>query len=71
MAELEGDVVYPDPSIAAESHVPDADKLRAEALADPQQFWADRAAELEWFAPWDKVLDDSNAPSTSGSRALR
>ena len=33
MAELEGDVVYPDPSIAAESHVPYPDKLRAEALA--------------------------------------
>ena len=31
MAQLEGDVVYPDPSIAAESHVPDPDALRAEA----------------------------------------
>ena len=38
MAQLEGDVVYPDPSIAAESHVPYPDKLRAEALADPEGF---------------------------------
>ncbi len=62
MAQLEGDVVYPDPSIAAESHVPDPDQLRAEALADPAGFWADRARELEWFKPWEKVVDDSNAP---------
>ncbi len=62
MAQLEGDVVYPDPSIAAESHVPDPDALRAEALADPEGFWADRARELEWFKPWDSVVDDSNAP---------
>ena len=62
MSELEGDVYYPDPSIAATSHVPNADQLRAEALADPAGFWADRASELEWFKPWDKVIDDSNAP---------
>ena len=62
MSELEGDVVSHDPAIAAASHVPDPDGLRAEALADPQAFWAARAGELEWFEPWDKVLDDSNAP---------
>ncbi|HVK45304.1 MAG TPA: acetate--CoA ligase [Micropruina sp.] len=62
MAPLEGDVVYPDPSIAADSHVPDPDALRAEALADPDGFWADRARELEWFKPWDQVVDRSNAP---------
>ena len=62
MSELEGDVVRHDPAIAAASHVPDPDGLRAEALADPQAFWAARAGELEWFEPWDKVLDDSNAP---------
>ncbi len=54
-------VTYPD-SISAESAVPNPEQLRQEALADPQQFWADQAAELEWFEPWDKVLDDSNAP---------
>ena len=62
MSELEGDVVRYDPQIAASSHVPDADALRAEALADPQGFWAARAEELEWFEPWDQVLDDSAAP---------
>ena len=62
MAELEGDVVRPDPSIAAGSHVPDADALREQALADLEGFWAERARELEWFSPWDEVVDSSNAP---------
>jgi acetyl-CoA synthetase len=62
MADLEGDVVYADPSIAINSHVPDADALRAEALADPEGFWADRANELEWFKPWNQVVDRSDAP---------
>ncbi len=62
MADLEGDVVYADPSIAINSHVPDADALRAEALADPEGFWADRANELEWFRPWNQVVDRSDAP---------
>ena len=44
MADLHGDVVYPDPSIAAESHVPNPDALRAEALDDIEAFWADRAS---------------------------
>jgi acetyl-CoA synthetase len=33
-----------------------------EAEADWQGWWAKRAAELHWFKPWDKVLDDSNPP---------
>jgi acetyl-CoA synthetase len=27
-----------------------------------EEFWTDMANRLEWFAPWEKVLDDSNAP---------
>ncbi|MES1167232.1 MAG: acetate--CoA ligase, partial [Pseudomonadota bacterium] len=29
----------------------------AEAAADRLRFWADRAAELEWFTPWTTVLE--------------
>jgi propionyl-CoA synthetase len=25
--------------------------------ADPEGFWADAAAEIDWFAPWDRVFD--------------
>ena len=33
-----------------------------EAARDPQAWWAKQAAELDWFEPWDTVLDDSEAP---------
>jgi acetyl-CoA synthetase len=42
--------------------VRDYDALRQEAAADPLAFWEERARQLDWYQPWDKVLDDSNAP---------
>ena len=62
MSTLTGEIFYPDPVAAAAAHVPDHEALRAEAAADPLAFWAARANELEWYQPWDKVLDDSNPP---------
>jgi propionyl-CoA synthetase len=32
------------------------------SIADPETFWADAARNIHWDKPWDKVLDDSNAP---------
>ena len=34
------------------------------AKADPEKFWADAAAGIEWFRPWDRVLDDRRRPFT-------
>jgi acetyl-CoA synthetase len=33
-----------------------------QAARDPQVWWAKQAEELDWFTPWDRVLDDSNPP---------
>jgi len=33
-----------------------------EAERDPQRWWAKQAEDLDWFKPWDTVLDDSDAP---------
>jgi acetyl-CoA synthetase len=33
-----------------------------QATSDPQAWWAAQAAELEWFRPWDRVLDDDEPP---------
>ena len=33
------------------------ERLRREALADPDAFWAREAAELPWLRPWESVLD--------------
>jgi acetyl-CoA synthetase len=37
--------------------------FRREGTANPVAFWEERAKEMvDWFEPWDKVLDDSNPP---------
>ena len=32
------------------------------SMEDPDGFWAEAAAEIDWYKTWDKVLDDSNKP---------
>ncbi len=34
----------------------------ARSLSDPEGFWAEAAAELDWTKPWTKVLDTASAP---------
>jgi acetyl-CoA synthetase len=46
----------PSPEWRANARANDPD-VYARALADPEQFWAAFAAELEWMRPWTKVLD--------------
>ncbi|NYH99658.1 propionate--CoA ligase [Cupriavidus plantarum] len=36
--------------------------MHARSLADPQGFWAEQAARIEWETPFKRVLDDSRAP---------
>ena len=36
--------------------------LYAWSIEHPLDFWSDMANRLEWFAPWDSVLDDSDPP---------
>jgi acetyl-CoA synthetase len=56
----------PPPAFHAQAHIQDMasyDALRDAASRDPEAFWAQRAeALLQWDAPWEKVLDWSNAP---------
>jgi propionyl-CoA synthetase len=39
------------------------DEVYRRSLDDPEGFWADAAAEIDWVEPWQRVLDDSEAPS--------
>lgn len=52
----------PPPEIADAAYIKNYEAIYQQAKADPLAFWAERAAELEWFQPWEKVLDDSNPP---------
>ena len=56
------DSFTPNPEMVARARVKDYDGTRDEALRDIVAFWEARARELEWYEPWTKVLDDSNAP---------
>ena len=38
------------------------DKMRSQALENPEQFWGEQAKNLIWFKQWDKVLDSSDPP---------
>jgi acetyl-CoA synthetase len=33
-----------------------------QAARDPQAWWATQAEELDWFTPWERVLDESEPP---------
>jgi acetyl-CoA synthetase len=33
-----------------------------DAVRDPEAWWAEQAEALDWFEPWDQVLDESDAP---------
>lgn len=48
---------------AREKGFASAEELYGWTIANPQQFWGEMASKLlDWYQPWDQVLDDSNAP---------
>ncbi|MCC6191046.1 MAG: acetate--CoA ligase [Anaerolineales bacterium] len=60
--EMEGEVFWPAPEVVQHTIVPDWDALAQRADHDLEGFWAEQARELDWYTPWDKVLDESNKP---------
>jgi propionyl-CoA synthetase len=38
------------------------DEIHRRSLEEPEAFWADAAAAVDWDEPWQRVLDDSRAP---------
>jgi acetyl-CoA synthetase len=52
-------VFLPPPSFSEQAHIKSMEqleRLRAQATADPEAFWARMAEELHWFKKWDNVL---------------
>jgi acetyl-CoA synthetase len=53
--------VFPPPAeFAAKAHIKSLEEYEVmyrRSVEDPETFWAEAAGELEWFAPWTKVLD--------------
>ncbi|WP_430812435.1 MULTISPECIES: acetate--CoA ligase [unclassified Carboxylicivirga] len=57
-----GDFVYPPQDVVDQAIVQSYDDLYKASIDNPEQFWAREAGRLEWYKPWDKVLDDANHP---------
>lgn len=56
----ENRVFAPSAEFSAHAHVKsfaEYQQMYARSIADPEAFWAEAAGELEWFAPWTRVLD--------------
>ncbi len=56
----ENRVFPPPPEFQAKAHVKSPaqyDEMYRRSVDDPEGFWAEAASELEWFKPWDKVLE--------------
>ena len=50
----------PPAEFAAQAHVKsmaEYEALHARSIAEPEAFWAEMAADLHWFKPWDTVLE--------------
>ena len=57
------EAIYPpSPEVIARARIKDREALSQFAAEHPEQFWAERAEELDWYRKWDKVLDDTNKP---------
>ena len=53
-------VFAPPKDFSAKAHIKnlqDYEALYQQALDDPEGFWASMAKELDWFTPWEKVLE--------------
>lgn len=50
-------VYHPPQHILDSAWVKNYEEIYRQSIADPEQFWADIAGQLEWFKPWEKVLD--------------
>ena len=60
---VESELYQPPQAAVAKANVPNYLALRQEALADSTAYWDARARELiDWFEPYETVLDDSEAP---------
>jgi acetyl-CoA synthetase len=59
----ESEIYHPSEDVVRQAVVPNYMELRQEALQDIEAYWDARAREVvDWFEPYEKVLDDSNKP---------
>jgi acetyl-CoA synthetase len=62
LASLLGVERFDSPPAFAQAALLNDPAVYERAGADPEAWWAEQAKQLEWFRPWDTILDDSNPP---------
>ncbi len=62
LGELLDRELFEPPQDFREQALVNDESLHEEARRDPQAWWAKLASDLDWFEPWERVLDDSNPP---------
>jgi acetyl-CoA synthetase len=62
LAELLDQEVFEPPAAFREKALIADESVYEEAARDPQAWWAKQAEALDWFEPWNEVLDESEAP---------
>ncbi len=56
------DVYYPSQEVLDYATVKEYNSLYKYSIENTEAFWAEQAQNLEWYEPWDKVIDDSDKP---------
>ncbi|MBS2097182.1 acetate--CoA ligase [Carboxylicivirga linearis] len=56
------DFYYPSKEVVEYATVKSYDDLYQSSIENRERFWEEEARQLEWYKPWDKVLDNSNHP---------
>jgi propionyl-CoA synthetase len=53
---------FPHPVDAGGRRAGRFEQVYRRSLEQPEEFWAQAAADIDWVQPWERVLDDSRAP---------
>ncbi|MGB9702935.1 MAG: acetate--CoA ligase [Candidatus Kapaibacteriota bacterium] len=56
------EIYYPSQEVLDYATVKEYDNLYKYSIENSETFWEEQAQNLEWYEPWDKVLDDSDKP---------
>jgi acetyl-CoA synthetase len=62
MTQASPDTIQPPADAAARANLADYADVYRRSVEDPTGYWSAVAGELEWFTPWQTVLDESRAP---------
>ena len=67
----ENRVFEPSPEFRAKAHISSLEQyeqMYRRSIEKPEEFWAEAASELEWFAPWTRVLEPGRDGSGMGAK---